>query len=69
MSARGLKSEISEGAFLTATEVAKILSLSVKTVLRLAKTDGFPKPVRWNKKLLRWKKVDVLEYVQNLRTG
>lgn len=51
---------------LTADQVAQRLSMSVRTLLRLVKADRFPKPVRYNRKLIRWKAADVARYIAEL---
>jgi len=51
---------------LTSQQVASRLSISVRTLWRLVKRGTFPQPVRYNRKLVRWKTVDVTRYVEAL---
>lgn len=47
-------------------QVARRLSISVRTLWRMVKEGKFPKPIRWNRKLVRWKKTAVDEVLRNL---
>lgn len=51
---------------LTSEMVATRLSISIRTVWRLVAAGRFPQPVRWNRKLVRWKTKDVEEYLDNI---
>jgi excisionase family DNA binding protein len=51
---------------LTATQVADRLSISVRTLYRLLARGALPRPVRYNRKLVRWKKCDIDHYVDSL---
>jgi excisionase family DNA binding protein len=51
---------------LTSQQVAEMLSVSVRTVWRLVASGKFPQPVRYNRKLVRWKTVDVVRYIEAL---
>ncbi len=51
---------------LSAQQVAERLSISVRTVWRLVESGRFPQPVRYNRKLVRWKAVDVMRYIEGL---
>ncbi len=51
---------------LTSQQVADKLSVSVRTVWRLVASGKFPQPVRYNRKLVRWKTVDVARYIESL---
>ena len=51
---------------MTAQEVADRLSFSVRTVYRLVARGVLPKPVRFNRKLVRWKKSDIDRYLASL---
>jgi excisionase family DNA binding protein len=51
---------------LSSADVAKLLRLSVRTVLRLLKKGELPEPIRYNQKLIRWRAVDIERYIANL---
>ena len=53
-----------EPLLLTSQEVAKKLSISVRTLWRLVAAGKFPKPVRFNRKLVRWKGDEVAAHIQ-----
>lgn len=44
---------------LRSVEVARILDVSVRTVWLLVELKQFPQPVRFNRKLVRWKSMDL----------
>jgi excisionase family DNA binding protein len=51
---------------MTSQQVAERLSVSVRTLWRLVAAGKFPQPVRYNRKLVRWKTVDVTRYIEAL---
>ena len=51
---------------LTSQQVADRLAVSVRTLWRLVASGKFPQPVRYNRKLVRWKTVDVTRYIETL---
>lgn len=51
---------------LTSQQVAQRLSVSVRTLWRLVAAGKFPQPIRYNRKLVRWKTVDVSRYIETL---
>ncbi len=51
---------------LTSRQVAEKLSVSVRTLWRLVATGKFPQPIRYNRKLVRWKNSDVMRYIEGL---
>jgi excisionase family DNA binding protein len=51
---------------LTARDVADRLSISVRTVWRMTARGVLPQPVRYNRKLVRWKAADIDRYVASL---
>ena len=51
---------------LTARDVAERLSVSVRTLWRMAARGDLPRPIRYNRKLVRWKTVDVTRYIETL---
>jgi excisionase family DNA binding protein len=54
---------------LTAQQVAHRLSISVRTVWRLLERNELPQPVRYNRKLVRWRSRDIDRYVETLIAG
>jgi excisionase family DNA binding protein len=53
-------------ALLTSREVARLLAVSVRTLFRMVRAGRFPEPVRYNRRLVRWKRDEVLQYLQHL---
>ncbi len=51
---------------LTSHQVARRLSLSVRTLWRLVRAGKFPQPIRYNRKLVRWKNADIARYIAEL---
>ena len=51
---------------LTAKDVARRLSIGVRTLWRLVAQGKFPQPIRYTRKLVRWKTADVDRYIQSL---
>ena len=51
---------------LTSQQVADRLAVSVRTLWRLVKRGEFPQPIRYNRKLVRWKSGDVERYIDKL---
>jgi excisionase family DNA binding protein len=51
---------------LTSQQVAERLAVSVRTLWRLVAAGKFPQPVRYNRKLVRWKSADVTRYIDSL---
>jgi predicted DNA-binding transcriptional regulator AlpA len=45
------------------------LSISVRTVWRLLERDELPQPIRYNRKLVRWRSIDLDQYVESLTAG
>jgi excisionase family DNA binding protein len=52
---------------LTAQQVAYRLAVSVRTVWRMLERNELPKPVRYNRKLVRWRTRDIERYVEALQ--
>jgi excisionase family DNA binding protein len=52
---------------LSARQVAHRLSISVRTVWRMLERNELPQPVRFNRKLVRWRAMDIDKYVAALR--
>lgn len=55
-----------EPGLLTPKQVAERLAVGMRTLWRLAETEEFPKPIRFNRKLVRWKASDVQRYIDSL---
>jgi predicted DNA-binding transcriptional regulator AlpA len=53
--------------WLTSGDVAKLLSMGVRTVWRLVAQGQLPQPERFTRKLVRWDRQELLDFVQNLR--
>lgn len=51
---------------LTSQQVADRLAVSVRTLWRLVAAGKVPQPVRYNRKLVRWKSSDVVRYIEAL---
>ena len=51
---------------MTSHQVARRLAMSVRTLWRLVAAGKFPQPVRYNRKLVRWKSADVNNYFDSL---
>lgn len=47
-------------------EVADRLHVSPKTLDKLVRRGIFPRPIRWSRKLVRWKESTVDDYLANL---
>jgi predicted DNA-binding transcriptional regulator AlpA len=51
---------------LTARDVACRLSIGVRTLWRLVAQKRLPQPIRYTRKLVRWKTADIDSYIQSL---
>jgi excisionase family DNA binding protein len=51
---------------LTSQQVAERLSVSVRTLWRLVASGKFPQPIRYNRKLVRWKAAELNRYIESL---
>jgi excisionase family DNA binding protein len=51
---------------LTSQQVANRLAVSVRTLWRLVAAGKVPQPVRYNRKLVRWKADEVTRYIESL---
>jgi excisionase family DNA binding protein len=51
---------------MTSQQVAERLAVSVRTLWRLVASGKFPQPVRYNRKLVRWKTTEVARYIESL---
>jgi len=62
------KPEVEPG-FLTSSQVAEKLAMSVRTLWRLVAAGKFPQPVRYNRKLVRWKAEAVEAYIRDIESA
>ena len=51
---------------LTSHQVAARLAISVRTLWRLVAAGKVPQPIRYNHKLVRWKRDEVARYIAEL---
>jgi excisionase family DNA binding protein len=51
---------------LSAQEVARRLSIGVRTLYRLAEAGVVPRPIRFSRKLIRWRTADIERYLREL---
>jgi excisionase family DNA binding protein len=54
---------------LTADQVAEMLQVSRRTFDRMVAAGEFPRPMRRNRKWIRWTQADLEAYFQKLRTN
>jgi excisionase family DNA binding protein len=59
--------EVESRDLLTAQEVAGRLSMSVRTLWRMIERGKFPAPIRYTRRLVRWKKSDLLDWLGRQR--
>jgi excisionase family DNA binding protein len=52
---------------LTAQEVADRLAVGVRTLQRMVERGEVPQPIRFSRKLIRWRMCDVADYIEGLR--
>jgi excisionase family DNA binding protein len=52
---------------LTPQEFANRLAVGMRTLWRMVERGEVPPPIRFNRKLVRWRMSDVAEYVEGLR--
>ncbi len=60
------KASASPADLVTSRQVAERMAMSVRTLWRLVAAGKFPQPVRYNRKLVRWKNIDVDRYIDSL---
>ena len=51
---------------LTAQDVARRLSIGVRTLWRMVAAGRLPQPIRYTRKLVRWKASDIDRYIRGL---
>jgi predicted DNA-binding transcriptional regulator AlpA len=56
-----------EKDLLTPQDVADRLSVAVRTLWRMVERGDFPPPIRFNRKLVRWRARDVRAHVEGLQ--
>jgi excisionase family DNA binding protein len=49
-----------------AADVAHLLRVSTRTVWRLVEAGHLPEPVRFNRKLVRWRASDIRKFLESL---
>ena len=54
---------------LTSRQVARRLSISIRTVWRMTARGELPAPIRFNRKLVRWKAAEITRHVQAMPSG
>jgi predicted DNA-binding transcriptional regulator AlpA len=52
---------------LSAKEIAVRLAITPRTLLRMVERGRFPQPIRFNRKLVRWRAREVQFYIDSLR--
>lgn len=50
---------------LTARQAAEALSVPLRQFYRLAKMDGFPKPIVLGPRMNRWRRTDIIKWYDN----
>jgi len=60
---------MSEQQLLTREQVATMLGVDKRTLDRMVQRKEFPKPIRFNRKLIRWKEKDVEGHLSSLNAG
>lgn len=51
---------------LTVDQVAAMLNINKRQLWKMEKAEVIPAPIRWNKKLIRWKLSDIKAYIASL---
>jgi predicted DNA-binding transcriptional regulator AlpA len=54
-------------AMVTRGDLAKLLKVHVRTIDRITKRPGFPRPVVIEKRCVRWRAVEVSEWLETRR--
>ena len=55
--------------WLTVKDVSKLLSVGVRTVWRMVAEGNLPQPHRWNRKLVRFDRAELVEFATKLRNA
>ncbi len=53
---------------LTSDQVAYMMGISVRTLFRHVALGLVPEPIRYNRKLIRWKRQEIIEHVARLKS-
>lgn len=61
--------DLEQVRMLKSSEVAELVGVSMRTLWRLLAAGRFPEPVRFNRKVMRWKRADVVQWLKDLPTG
>jgi predicted DNA-binding transcriptional regulator AlpA len=56
---------VATDTLLRAADVARLLSVSVRTVWRMRDAGQLPRPVRVASKMVRWRRSDIESFIQN----
>ena len=56
-----------EDELLTVSQVADLLYVSTRTVWRLTKVGDIPQPLRFSRKLVRWRKSDIMNVIKGTK--
>ncbi|WP_390891103.1 helix-turn-helix transcriptional regulator [Gemmata palustris] len=56
-----------EDGLLKPGQVADMLRVTKRTLWRMAKQDGFPLPVRFSRKTVRWRAAEIQQYIAALQ--
>ena len=54
---------------MTSQQVANRLAVSIRTLWRMVQAGKVPQPVRYNRKLVRWKAEDLARYIESLKSA
>jgi excisionase family DNA binding protein len=58
------REEAQRPELLSAQQVAERLSISVRTVQRMVQRGELPRPIRYNRKLIRWPTAEIEAYLK-----
>lgn len=56
-------------ALLTSAQVADLAAVSVRTMWRMVAAGQLPQPVRYNRKLVRWRRAEVVAFLSGGKDG
>ena len=63
---RASRMSVPESHLLTAQEVAVLLGVCRQTIYPMMKTRGLPRPLKLSGRCVRWKRDEVLQWLDNL---
>jgi predicted DNA-binding transcriptional regulator AlpA len=55
-----------DGAYLDRLEIARMLKIRPETIADLVRQGRFPRPLRFNKRLQRWRRQTVLDHLARM---